>query len=86
MDLRRKAQFYGIQREWAELEIISIIDTPRSDQIAKTLIEELKINSPKDTVQLDKAKETAYTDGQVLPFLTSATEIPHGPLAKQSRI
>lgn len=65
MDLRKKADFYDIEQKWAELEIISIIDTPRSDMLAKTLVEELKINSPKDTIQLEKAKETAYTEGQV---------------------
>ena len=63
MDLRKKAQHYGIQPEWAELEIIDIIETPRGDQIARILVEELKINSPKDTVQLDKAKDIAFTDG-----------------------
>ncbi|KAK2686455.1 hypothetical protein QWA68_015146, partial [Fusarium oxysporum] len=63
MDLRKKAQFYGIQQEWTELEIISIIETPRSDLIAKTLVEDLKIHSPKDAIQLEKAKNIAYTDG-----------------------
>ncbi|KAF4818500.1 Leucine--tRNA ligase [Colletotrichum siamense] len=63
MDLRKKAAYYGIEQEWAELEIIPIIDTPSGDMIAKTLVEQLKIASPKDTVQLDKAKETAYSEG-----------------------
>lgn len=63
MDLRKKAQFYGIKQEWTELEIISIIETPRSGLIAKTLVEELKIHSPKDAIQLEKAKSIAYTDG-----------------------
>ncbi|KAH7145475.1 hypothetical protein B0J13DRAFT_595402 [Dactylonectria estremocensis] len=63
MDLCKKAQHYGIRPEWAELEIISIIETPRGDQIARILVEELKINSPKDAVQLDKAKDIAFTDG-----------------------
>lgn len=63
MDLRKKAAYYGIEQEWAELELLPIIDTPSGDMIAKTLVEQLKINSPKDTVQLDKAKETAYSEG-----------------------
>ncbi|KAL2755416.1 hypothetical protein ACRALDRAFT_1064467 [Sodiomyces alcalophilus JCM 7366] len=63
MDLRKKAAYYGIEQEWAELEIIPIIDTPTGDLIAKTLVESLKISSPKDTVQLDKAKDAAYTEG-----------------------
>lgn len=66
MDLRKKAAYYGIEQEWAELEIIPIIDTPSGDIIAKTLVESLKISSPKDTVQLDKAKDAAYTEGYVL--------------------
>lgn len=63
MDLRKKAAYYGIEQEWAELEVVSIINTPSGDMIAKTLCEQLKIASPKDTVQLEKAKETAYSEG-----------------------
>lgn len=63
MDLKKKAAYYGIQPEWVIDNILPIIETPRGDLIAKSLVEELKINSPKDTVQLDKAKDTAYTEG-----------------------
>ena len=65
MDLRKKAHSYSIKQEWTEQEIISIIETPRSDMIAKSLVEELKIKSPKDVVQLEKAKDIAYTEGYV---------------------
>lgn len=65
LDLRKKAAYYGIEQEWAELEIIPLIDTPSGDLIAKTLCEQLKISSPKDTVQLEKAKETAYSEGYI---------------------
>lgn len=63
MDLRKKAAYYGIEQAWAELDVVPVIDTPMGDLIAKTLCEQLKIGSPKDTVQLEKAKDTAYTEG-----------------------
>ncbi|KAM0285779.1 hypothetical protein ACHAQH_001241 [Verticillium albo-atrum] len=63
MDLRKKAAYYGIEQAWAELEVVPVIDTPMGDLIAKSLCEQLKIGSPKDTVQLEKAKDTAYTEG-----------------------
>ncbi|PKS07030.1 hypothetical protein jhhlp_005627 [Lomentospora prolificans] len=63
-DLAKKPEYYGIQKEWAELEIIPIIDTPTyGDKCAETLVKQLKISSPKDTVQLAKAKELAYKEG-----------------------
>ena len=63
-DLAKKADYYGIQKEWAELETISIINTPSyGDQCAPFLVKKLKINSPKDTKQLEEAKELAYKEG-----------------------
>lgn len=63
-DLAKKADYYGIQKEWAELEFISIINTPTyGDQCAPFLVKKLKINSPKDTKQLEEAKELAYKEG-----------------------
>ncbi|KAK2744035.1 cytosolic leucyl tRNA synthetase [Myotisia sp. PD_48] len=63
-DLAKKADYYGIQKEWAELEIFPIIDTPSyGSTTAATLVKQLKINSPKDTVQLAQAKDLAYTEG-----------------------
>ncbi|KAH8759895.1 leucyl-tRNA synthetase [Diaporthe sp. PMI_573] len=63
-ELAKKADFYGIQKEWAELEIFPIISTPSyGDICAKTLVEQLKIASPKDTKPLADAKELAYKEG-----------------------
>lgn len=64
MDLAKKAEYYGIKREWAELEIPPIIETPSYGNIsAKFLVEKMKINSPKDTKQLAEAKDLAYKEG-----------------------
>ena len=62
-DLAKKAEFYGIQKEWAELEIFPIIQTPTSDLLAPYLVKKLKISSPKDAKQLLEAKELAYKEG-----------------------
>ena len=66
-DLAKKADFYGIKKEWAELEIPAIIQVPIDDSnidlIAKYLVEKLKIQSPKDAKQLEEAKDIAYKDG-----------------------
>ncbi|KAL6717375.1 cytosolic leucyl tRNA synthetase [Lecanora helva] len=64
MDLAKKAEYYGIQKEWAELEIPPIIETPSYGNItAKFLVEKMKINSPKDAKQLAEAKDLAYKEG-----------------------
>jgi leucyl-tRNA synthetase len=63
-DLAKKADFYGITKEWAELEIFPIIDTPSyGDLCAEFLVKKLKISSPKDAKQLAEAKELAYKEG-----------------------
>ncbi|RDA84226.1 hypothetical protein CP532_0134 [Ophiocordyceps camponoti-leonardi (nom. inval.)] len=63
-DLAKKADYYGIKREWAELEIFPIIETPSyGDLCAPFLVKKLKIASPKDTKQLEEAKELAYKEG-----------------------
>ncbi len=63
-DLAKKAEYYGIKKEWAELEIIPILETPTYGNLtAPTLVKQLKINSPKDTKQLEEAKELAYKEG-----------------------
>ncbi|CCT67024.1 probable leucine--tRNA ligase, cytosolic [Fusarium fujikuroi IMI 58289] len=63
-DLAKKADYYGIQKEWAELEIFPIIETPTyGDLCAPFLVKKLKIASPKDTKQLEEAKELAYKEG-----------------------
>ena len=67
-ELAKKSEYYGIQKEWTQLEIIPIIkiktDEPHKNIIAKYLIEEkYKIQSPKDAAALAKAKDDAYKDG-----------------------
>lgn len=63
-DLAKKADYYGIKKEWAELEIPPIIETPSYGNLAaKFLVEKLKISSPKDAKQLAEAKELAYKEG-----------------------
>jgi leucyl-tRNA synthetase len=63
-DLAKKADYYGIKKEWAELEIIPIIETPSYGNLtAPFLVKKLKIISPKDTKQLEEAKELAYKEG-----------------------
>jgi leucyl-tRNA synthetase len=62
--LAKKADFYGIQKEWAELEIVPIIETPTYGNLtAPALCKQLKISSPKDTKPLTEAKELAYKEG-----------------------
>ncbi|KAK3951887.1 hypothetical protein QBC32DRAFT_153395 [Pseudoneurospora amorphoporcata] len=62
-ELAKKPEFYGIQKEWVDKEIISVIKTPTSDLLAPYLVKKLKINSPKDAKQLLEAKELAYKEG-----------------------
>ncbi|KAF2105575.1 hypothetical protein BDV96DRAFT_509206 [Lophiotrema nucula] len=62
-ELARKADYYGIKKEWAELEILPIIESPKyGNLIAKALVEQMKINSSKDA-KLVEAKEEAYKEG-----------------------
>jgi leucyl-tRNA synthetase len=64
MDLAKKAEYYKIKKEWAELEAIPIITTPEYGEMAAPhLVKLLKISSPKDTKQLAEAKELAYKAG-----------------------
>ncbi|KAI9049734.1 hypothetical protein LZ554_005886 [Drepanopeziza brunnea f. sp. 'monogermtubi'] len=64
MDLTKKADYYKIKKEWVDLEILPLIQTPSYGNLtAKFLVEKLKISSPKDTKQLEEAKELAYKEG-----------------------
>ncbi|TKA32796.1 hypothetical protein B0A50_01021 [Salinomyces thailandicus] len=64
MELVKKAEYYGIKKEWADLEILPIIETPSYGNLtAKFLVEKMKINSPKDAKQLAEAKDLAYKEG-----------------------
>ena len=60
-DLAKKPEFYGIKKEWADLPIIPLIETPKYGNLtAPTLLKQLKIHSPRDANQLAQAKELAY--------------------------
>ncbi|KAK3074849.1 cytosolic leucyl tRNA synthetase [Teratosphaeriaceae sp. CCFEE 6253] len=64
MDLVKKAEYYGIKKEWADVEILPIIETPSYGNLtAKFLVESMKISSPKDAKQLAEAKDLAYKEG-----------------------
>ncbi|CAI6085325.1 unnamed protein product [Clonostachys chloroleuca] len=63
LELQKKPEFYGIKKEWVDKEIVPLIETPKGNLIAKTLYEELGINSPKDAKPLAEAKEVAYKLG-----------------------
>ncbi|GAM85172.1 hypothetical protein ANO11243_031760 [Dothideomycetidae sp. 11243] len=64
MDLVKKAEYYGIKKEWADLDILPIIQTEQYGNLtAKFLVEQMKINSPKDAKQLAEAKDLAYKEG-----------------------
>ena len=63
-ELSKKADYYGIKKEWVELEIPEIIGTPSYGNLAaKFLVEKMKINSPKDAKQLAEAKDLVYKEG-----------------------
>ncbi|KAF8469119.1 leucyl-tRNA synthetase [Kalaharituber pfeilii] len=63
-ELSKKADYYKIKKEWVDLPIVPIIQTPSyGDKTAEFLVKKLKINSPKDTKQLIEAKELAYKEG-----------------------
>ncbi|KAI9677845.1 MAG: cytosolic leucyl tRNA synthetase [Trizodia sp. TS-e1964] len=63
-DLSKKADYYKIKKEWAELEIVPIIWTPTyGDLTAPAVVKLLKINSPKDIKPLAEAKDLAYKEG-----------------------
>ncbi|CDK24756.1 unnamed protein product [Kuraishia capsulata CBS 1993] len=63
-DLYNKPEYYGIEKEWADVEAVAIVKTEKyGEKCAEFLVNELKINSPKDSVQLAKAKELAYKEG-----------------------
>ncbi|KAK2465536.1 hypothetical protein APHAL10511_002428 [Amanita phalloides] len=64
MDLRKKADFYGIKPEWAAIDPVPVLSTPTyGEMTAPVLVKQLKILSQKDTKQLAEAKEIAYKEG-----------------------
>lgn len=64
IDLHNKPEYYKIEKEWVQTEPVPIMETPSYGNLtAKTLVEQLKIRSPKDKDLLTKAKELAYKEG-----------------------
>lgn len=64
MDLAMRYDFYGIKKEWAELEIVPIIETPSYGHLtAPTLVQQMGISSPKHSQKLKEAKQLAYKEG-----------------------
>ncbi|KAJ1732272.1 cytosolic leucyl tRNA synthetase, partial [Coemansia biformis] len=64
-DLKKKADFYGIQPAWVDgYEPRPVISTAAyGEMVAPALCDEMRINSQKDRDQLAKAKEVAYKEG-----------------------
>ena len=64
MDLRKKAEMYKIKPEWAAVDPIPVLSTPKyGDMAAEVLCKELKIQSQRDTKALAEAKDLAYKEG-----------------------
>jgi leucyl-tRNA synthetase len=63
-DLRKKPEFYKIDPSWAAIDPIPVISTPAyGDMTAPAIVQQMKIQSQKDTKQLAEAKEIAYKEG-----------------------
>ncbi|ODQ82527.1 hypothetical protein BABINDRAFT_169801 [Babjeviella inositovora NRRL Y-12698] len=63
-ELFNKPEYYQIEKEWVSFEAVPIIRTEKyGDKCAEFLVNEMKIQSPKDSVQLAAAKELAYKEG-----------------------
>lgn len=64
MDLRKKPEMYKIKPEWAAVDPIPVLKTPKyGDMAAEKLCQDLKIQSQRDVKQLAEAKELAYKEG-----------------------
>lgn len=64
MDLRKKADMYKIKPEWAAVDPIPVLSTPKyGDMAARALCDEFKIQSQRDIKQLAEAKDLAYKEG-----------------------
>lgn len=63
LDLAKKPDYYHIDASWIR-EPVAIVETPSYGKLtAKTLVEQLKIQSPKEKEKLADAKELAYKEG-----------------------
>jgi leucyl-tRNA synthetase len=64
MDLRKKPEMYKIQPEWAAVDPIPVLATPKyGNLVAEALCTEFKIQSQRDVKQLAEAKDIAYKEG-----------------------
>lgn len=64
MDLRKKPDLYKIKPEWAAVDPIPVLSTPKyGDMAAEVLCTQLKIQSQRDVKQLAEAKDLAYKEG-----------------------
>ncbi|WVQ77118.1 leucine-tRNA ligase [Cryptococcus sp. DSM 104548] len=64
MDLRKKAEMYKIKPEWAAVDPIAVLTTPKyGDMAAETLCTQLKIQSQRDKDKLAEAKAETYKEG-----------------------
>lgn len=64
MELRKKAEYYKVDPAWVSLDIVPVVQAPGySNTIAADLVQQLKIQSPKDKNLLAEAKEIAYKLG-----------------------
>ncbi|KAG2073190.1 hypothetical protein BDR04DRAFT_1127359 [Suillus decipiens] len=63
-ELRKKPEFYKIDREWVCIDPIPVLTAPTYGELtAPRLVEKLKIQSQKDVNQLAEAKEIGYKEG-----------------------
>ena len=64
MELRKKAEFYGIDPTWVAHDIVPIVSTPDyGTNMAEAVCAKFKVQSPKDRAALDQAKEVSYKQG-----------------------
>ncbi|CAB4252885.1 similar to Saccharomyces cerevisiae YPL160W CDC60 Cytosolic leucyl tRNA synthetase, ligates leucine to the appropriate tRNA [Maudiozyma barnettii] len=91
-DLAHKPEYYGIDPSWVKPldEIVPLIKSQKHGEIiAKALVEELKIQSPKDKNALAEAKKIAYKEdyyGGVMiygPFAGEKVEVAKNKVKEQ---
>ena len=63
-DIRKKPEYYNVDPSWLPVDDVLVLRSAKyGDHTAKFLIEDLKIQSPKDKEKLALAKELAYKEG-----------------------